>query len=188
VHPRLRELVLLNGLSEPELLSVPSTLESRSGRTAGPRDGRRRRRERAGRRRAVSIDAVARSRAVFGDLERHGVAVGNRGMLEAWRSEGTKVACGKPRSDGQAVFFPAVGEPHVPPPLPSFPRGVPSCPSSDLPSRASVVAQALLRRRRAFDTTVMLEADMASAPNSGRSISPKDGYSTPAATGIAITL
>src|SRR5262245_1726449 len=44
------------------------------------------------------------------------------------------------------------------------------------------------RSSSALPTTVMLEADMASAPNSGRSIRPRLGYSTPAATGIATTL
>jgi hypothetical protein len=44
------------------------------------------------------------------------------------------------------------------------------------------------RSSRALDTTVMLEADIASAPNSGRRMSPRLGYSVPAATGIATTL
>ena len=38
------------------------------------------------------------------------------------------------------------------------------------------------------DRQLMLEADMASAPNSGRSMMPSHGYSTPAAMGMAITL
>ena len=48
-------------------------------------------------------------------------------------------------------------------------------PSSILPLRPIVPTHAVRRRRSAFDTTVMLEADIASAPNSGRSIRPKDG-------------
>jgi len=54
--------------------------------------------------------------------------------------------------------------------------------------RASMDDYAARRRRSALDTTVMLEADIASAPNSGRSIRPKGGYRTPAAIGIAIML
>jgi hypothetical protein len=54
--------------------------------------------------------------------------------------------------------------------------------------RGDQSASASRRSRSALDTTVMLEADIASAANSGRSISPNAGYSTPAATGIAIRL